>query len=624
MEAPTKDVREEAEEIVILNMQRRYRIKLLAEREAELLKKKVEVEAELRLSECQVTAKEEQLESVKSVTNFQKAILNRAGWGQSRARRPRAFSTSENKHPLIFRVRVEMFVEQEKRANLDKELRAAEDSLNRLRVSEQHKREQRERRVCEITARLKNTPWAVKRQEVLCTVNTLKKELEESSQKKNTLVKELEEKKAQVASCKALPFKKFCIVAALMCLRMRNVRHIIAKELVKIAKIKIQVDETEVTPDITQDSSQEPSTQSQSFAPFAVGVFLLFVSTPILDDNLPPFQQTEEVVLNEAPKDVSEASGKAKCGVKGPEQNSGQTVAPLFVDKEADLDQNTHEEHAVNNDMNKSGTNSSGSGEESSSLRRVIIDEDEQRESSELSPRENEDESMGGIENVSQANHFFKSTDDGVEHPHEWNESGKGQTPSLEGSLDGDDASVSNDAPFEEGMLSGGSSEQMLFMAGSGNSGGVENDVCPKNFFGSMDDNMGALFDLSGANENASTEELDPATLLNLSTAVQVTRFLEQTSLRLASSLFYNPAAVQQAAIGFRATRIDSNGRKSRVDSSGRHRIGSSHARSPGGTTAADARSRPGVGGADADRYQTCSFCIDCRVYHKLAIDRTA
>lgn len=36
-----------------------------------------------------------------------------------------------------------------------------------------------------------------------------------------------------------------------------------------------------------------------------------------------------------------------------------------------------------------------------------------------------------------------------------------------------------------------------------------------------MDDNMGALFDLSGANENASTEELDPATLLNLSTAVQ-------------------------------------------------------------------------------------------------------
>lgn len=504
MEAPTKDVREEAEEIVILNMQRRYRIKLLAEREAELLKKKVEVEAELRLSECQVTAKEEQLESVKSVTNFQKAILNS--------------------------VRVEMFVEQEKRANLDKELRAAEDSLNRLRVSEQHKREQRERRVCEITARLKNTPWAVKRQEVLCTVNTLKKELEESSQKKNTLVKELEEKKAQVASCKALPFKKFCIAAALMCLRMRNVRHIIAKELVKIAKIKIQVDETEVTPDITQDSSQEPSTQSQSFAPFAVGA-LMNKRTAI------PRKQTEEVVLNEAPKDVSEASGKAKCGVEGPEQNSGQTVAPLFVDKEADLDQNTHEEHAVNNDMNKSGTNSSGSGEESSSLRRVIIDEDEQRESSELSPRENEDESMGGIENVSQANHFFKSTDDGVvkdklsaedmwnqgyqEHPHEWNESGKGQTPSLEGSLDGDDASVSNDAPFEEGMLSGGSSEQMLFMAGSGNSGGVENDVCPKNFFGSMDDNMGALFDLSGANENASTEELDPATLLNLSTAVQ-------------------------------------------------------------------------------------------------------
>lgn len=33
--------------------------------------------------------------------------------------------------------------------------------------------------------------------QVLCTVNTLKKELEESSQKKNTLVKELEEKKAQ-------------------------------------------------------------------------------------------------------------------------------------------------------------------------------------------------------------------------------------------------------------------------------------------------------------------------------------------------------------------------------------------------------------------------------------------
>uniref|UniRef100_A0A915A3E7 Uncharacterized protein n=1 Tax=Parascaris univalens TaxID=6257 RepID=A0A915A3E7_PARUN len=164
---------------------------------------------------------------------------------------------------------MEMFAEQEKEANLHNELLAAEDSLNRLRVSVQHKREQRERRICEITARLKSTPWAVKRQEVLCTVTALKKELEEREQEKNTLIKEVEEKKAQVAGCKALPFKKFCISVALICLRMRDVRRSIAKELVKIAKIKEQLGENEVTPEVTQDSSQEPS--SQSFVPSAVG-----------------------------------------------------------------------------------------------------------------------------------------------------------------------------------------------------------------------------------------------------------------------------------------------------------------------------------------------------------------
>uniref|UniRef100_A0A915A7U3 Uncharacterized protein n=1 Tax=Parascaris univalens TaxID=6257 RepID=A0A915A7U3_PARUN len=72
-----------------------------------------------------------------------------------------------------------------------------------------------------------------------------------------------------VAGCKALPFKKFCISVALICLRMRDVRRSIAKELVKIAKIKEQLGENEVTPEVTQDSSQEPS--SQSFVPSAVG-----------------------------------------------------------------------------------------------------------------------------------------------------------------------------------------------------------------------------------------------------------------------------------------------------------------------------------------------------------------
>uniref|UniRef100_A0A914ZX05 Uncharacterized protein n=1 Tax=Parascaris univalens TaxID=6257 RepID=A0A914ZX05_PARUN len=232
--------------------------------------------------------------------------------------------------------------------------------------------------------------------------------------------------------------------------------------------------------------------------------------------------------LTEAPKDVSKVTGEAKYGVKGAEQSSEQRVVPLFGDKEADFDQNAHKEDAVNNDVSTSGADNSGSGEESSSLCRVIIDEEE-RESSELSPYENEDETMTGIENVSEANHFIKSTDDSAvkeklfsedmwdqgyqEHSREWNESGKGQTP-PEGSLDGDDPSVFNDAPFEEAMLSDGASEQMLFMGGSGNSDDAESNVCPKSFFGNMDDNMEALYDLSDANKNASAEELGAAALL--------------------------------------------------------------------------------------------------------------
>uniref|UniRef100_A0A914ZX54 Uncharacterized protein n=1 Tax=Parascaris univalens TaxID=6257 RepID=A0A914ZX54_PARUN len=76
-ETSTEDVREEIEEIVLSNLQSRHRIKMLAEREAELLKKKIEMEAQLRLLEYEVTAKEEQLESLKNVTDLQKTILNR-------------------------------------------------------------------------------------------------------------------------------------------------------------------------------------------------------------------------------------------------------------------------------------------------------------------------------------------------------------------------------------------------------------------------------------------------------------------------------------------------------------------------------------------------------------------
>ncbi|VDM46135.1 unnamed protein product [Toxocara canis] len=162
-------IRQAAEEMVVQNTCRRYRIDALAEREADLLKKKREVDAEMRLAMCQVTAKEEQLSGLKQITELQRDKLNS--------------------------MRHNMFAEQEKRVNLDREIKGAKEKLNQLRISERRKREQRENRVADITARLRCTPWAIKRQKALDTMNTLKKELEENVVQKKVLVDSVEEMK---------------------------------------------------------------------------------------------------------------------------------------------------------------------------------------------------------------------------------------------------------------------------------------------------------------------------------------------------------------------------------------------------------------------------------------------
>uniref|UniRef100_A0A914ZXM6 Uncharacterized protein n=1 Tax=Parascaris univalens TaxID=6257 RepID=A0A914ZXM6_PARUN len=59
--------------------------------------------------------------------------------------------------------------------------------------------------------------------------------------------------------------------------------------------------------------------------------------------------------------------------------------------------------------------------------------------------------------------------------------------------------------------------------------------------------------------------------------------------LQLTSSLLHSPASIQRATISFRSARLGSSGTKSILASGGGHRSYSSHNRSLGGTTAADA-----------------------------------